>query len=67
MLSIEVIAPMRHNIDTPTFKGKSNKLQRAVMQHRKEAIENRMLGIVDRATEQKFSRSGKRKRFAYIG
>lgn len=67
MLSIEIIAPQRIDTTVQTFKGKSNKLQRAVMQHRKEAIENRMLGIVDRATEQKFSRSGKRKRFAYIG
>ena len=63
MLSIEVIAPMRHNIDTPTFKGKSNKLQRAVMQHRKEAIENRMLGI--RGEDQRNDR--RKKRYAFIG
>ena len=60
MLSIEVIAPMRHNIDTPTFKGKSNKLQRAVMQHRKEAIELRTIAPIDRRNEQRDGRRAKR-------
>lgn len=60
MLSIEIIAPQRLGTTVQTFKGKANKLQRAAMQHRKEAIEQRFISPIDRGNEQRDGRRAKR-------